>query len=156
MMARFRDTTVRQRLKELGYSKISDFLASHPAVPYETLAPALSTDGSDVIPVQLMSMHCDEALADGDIELLARDSLARAVSAIFPDGWAPDNDRILLLSAEWISPLRTRGLERYRDALLEVYSWVRSHPPHPGWRPTGPDDPIIRQAFEEAWHPKAR
>ena len=149
---RFRDSIIRRRLKELGVRSITEFLAQHPAVPYERLAPTLSTDGSDVLPVQLLSLQCEEALASGDAESVARDSLARSISKLFPDGWedSPD-DLIPRLSADWIGKLETRGLKDFADALQAVHTAIKENQPQLGWRPSGPRDPYIDKVFSIGW-----
>jgi hypothetical protein len=148
----------RQRLSELlqtrGFTSVSQFADVHPLRSLVQLADDLG--GGDVAAVQLETVLLDEARSTGTTERRARDLLAR---------------RLATLSGGWPGPAAGRTREQESQVMAALSGWVpktlpglttahivaigvallRSTELPAGWRPTGPDDPVIVEVFERYW-----
>jgi hypothetical protein len=125
---------------------MSEFLASHPGVPYGELVELL---GRDFAVVQLLVTQLDESKKRNELKRAMADSLARHVNEI-PNGWTGQRDFLTVSALSgWYASVSTRVSDAGADAYLQrvksaLYEQVQ---PPVGWRPEGPDDELIRRAF---------
>lgn len=148
----------RARLQELvrarGYGSVSEFVDAHPLLSLVQLANDLG--GGDVAAVQLETVLVDEARAADIVERRARDLLTR---------------KLAMLSGGWPGPPSARTREEEARVMDALSGWtpqtlpemtadhvvalgtalLRSTTIPVGWRPTGPDDPVVVELFEQFW-----
>jgi hypothetical protein len=142
---------VKRRLREQGFETIKDFLKKHPAVPYVDVVNKIA---SWVAAMQLSRLQMEEAKEQGKLREAAMDSLARNLNAL-PNGWVVDS---ATESQAARAVARTSALiavdgnsPQYDDQMLIVYNALKELNPSIGWRPSGPDDPLIQKAFGRGW-----
>jgi hypothetical protein len=125
-------------------------MARFPGQPYTVLAERL---GGDVAALQLEWMQYEEAEAKGSLRDAAMDSLARDLHAYLPNGWrngAKEDFDTSSAFAVWATRLeqRSANVKAYANA---VWDALEALSPPAGWSPTGPDDPLVKQAFLLGW-----
>jgi hypothetical protein len=141
---------IRARLQETGCESVAAFLGQFPAEPYTKTAERL---GNDVAAFQLEWMQFEERKGENDIRSLAMDSLARDVSAHLPSGWRPsakEDFETAGVYADWVVRLQQAQPEAAPKAKA-VWAALEALQPPVGWKPSGPDDPLIVSAFGKAW-----
>ena len=139
--------------KLLGFSSISEFLASHPATPYEDIGTFFQIA---VAPIQIVRLQLDEAGWAGSIRPAAMDVLPREINRAFPEGWRngenPDFRRASAFSAFMTDIVfDAKATKEMEAAAQRVCDELLKLAPPVGWRPSGPNDPLIQQAFSRAW-----
>jgi len=146
----FEDRVVAAAVK-LGFSKLAEFLASVPGVPYCIAAHRLG----GFPPIQVVVAQFREARQCGTVREAAQDSLVREIAEFLPNGWGiatnTEFQRARAL-ASWSSSVKVTGrceacapqVRAISDAL-----WSLSIPIE--WKPSGPNDPIIESLFEQHW-----
>lgn len=141
---------IRDRVGERHFASVTAFAESRPTATLVELADELGAE--DVAAVQVEALLRDEARETSSIHRFARSMLVREVHHFFPDGWMR-GDRVEWnragVWAKWVSRL---GQEQ-KSAAERVWDSLESHVPL-GWLPSGPDDPIIMQAFTEGGFPE--
>lgn len=95
-----------------------------------------------------------------DLRRHAMDSLARALSAEFPDGWNQEAGSAARRARAWMrwhtlqaqteAQSGTPG-EASEERLQAVWVALKDAEPPCGWRPVDGGDPIIGRAFAAAW-----
>jgi hypothetical protein len=136
-----------------GFSSITELLASRPGVPYEDVVSLFQTP---VAPIQIVRLQLEEAGWEGGIRPAAMDVLPRVINRAFPEGWQngenPDFRRAsafsafmtgIVFDAKATKEMETKA-QQVCDELVKIV-------PPVGWRPSGPNDPLIQQAFSRAW-----
>lgn len=143
---------ILERIGELGFASIADFLAAAPAQPYPGIAAML---GAWIAPIQVISLHFSEARRNGTVREAAMDSLARSIVERFPDGWGIGEDpawQCTSALASWISELvATGGFVDLQPVLLAIARDLELSQPATGWVPSGVLDPVICAAFDRHW-----
>src|SRR5262249_16186394 len=137
------------RVRSLGYSKISVLLAAMPSRPYVEIARRL---GSNVPPIQVLAVQFREAKAEGTVREAAKDSLAPRITDELPGGWGIGENaeyRMASALADWASSVTVSG--ECDDLEPTINGIMRSFRAPTGWLPNGPDDPIIEAAFSGLW-----
>ena len=146
---------VLSRLRIQGFETVRDFLKRYPAKPYTHLVKMIAPW---VAAMQLTRLQMEEALREGRLRDAAMDSLTRNLNEL-PDGWVPDGEtesRAAAAAAHSTTLIVIDGRSpKLRSTMLEVYRVLKGMRPPIGWRPAGPDDPLIVEAFEQAW-PRSR
>jgi hypothetical protein len=145
----------KQRLLDLvqvrGYTSVSEFVDAHPLRGLVQLANDLG--GGDVAAVQIETALVEEARSTGRLEPRARDLFCRRLAAL-SDGWpGPATQRTEDQEARarralsgW--PPHTMP-ELTREHVVSLGKALLSSTELPrGWRPTGPDDPVVVDLFE--------
>ncbi|MCO5172514.1 MAG: hypothetical protein M9894_39960 [Planctomycetes bacterium] len=87
------------------------------------------------------------------IRELAKDILVRRVRENFPDGWDTEEAGLSRRAAalgDWTAEILVHAGEHTRSSLHAVSDAIKRSA-GPGWRPEGPDDPLVYAAFEEGW-----
>ena len=140
---------VGRLVRAMGYPDLQSLLAARPAATYEEVANEI---GHDVAPIQVFVVQFKEAKLANAVREAAMDALAREVMDEFPEGWGiaerADYRRASALG-NWISSIIVSGdCSACGDRLRKL---AHSFRPPAGWIPTGPDDPVIRAAFDEHW-----
>lgn len=140
------DPTARilTRIRALGYASFGDFLNAYPCVPYANLADLLGT--SDVAAVQLEHIHSTLPSSAPERDFAQRDSLSRYLCEALQKGWKAGRyweSRVLGSLANWIVMW---GQEPW---LRRVFGELSGVAPI-GWVPSGPDDPVLREAIDRA------
>jgi hypothetical protein len=142
---------IKTRLHAQGYQRLSEYLRERPAVPYVEIADLLGK--SDVAAFQVAWLHYEEAVKGGNLRQAAMDSLARDVIYHLPEGWKHDSKgdfHTAGVYSNWLNRIEdyAGGIEPVGDAVWQAL--VTLGPPA-GWKPNGPDDQYIVQAFEKGW-----
>jgi hypothetical protein len=75
---------IQQRLNEMGFSSMSEFLAHFPGEPYIQVANRL---GENVAGAQIVWMQNKEATSQHAIKLLAMDALSHELNYHLENGW---------------------------------------------------------------------
>ena len=136
-----------------GFSSLSELLASRPGVPYEDITSLFQTA---VAPIQLVRLQLEEAGWQGGIRPAAMDVLPRVINRAFPEGWRngenPEFRRASAFSAFMTHIVfDAKGTKQMEAAAQQVCDELIKIDPPIGWRPSGPNDPLIQQAFSRAW-----
>jgi hypothetical protein len=141
-------------LKDRGHSSVRAFITSHPEASYPELAQLL---GPSVLPVQVLDMHLREAHTAGRsaYRIAAAESLARQLRALLPQGWSrttsPDVDPEFVNISAWVTWTSALAqVDRDETVISRLWDALNTHA-SPGWRPSSGDDPVIVNAFNEAW-----
>jgi len=162
-MSRGRDVTyARRRLVEhlhaaalkRGHESLSHYVRAYPLRPLSEIGNELCGNGVAGRSVELVLVQ--EATRDGRLEQCARDLLSRALASI-PGGWPGSPSRwtrqhkfcVTRVLMNWLPhgvvDVRTPVLAGITTALLSRVDLV------PGWKPFGPEDPVIADAFQRSW-----
>jgi len=138
------------RLHSLDSSSATELLSRHPGKPYTEVAAEL---GDDVAALQLEWAQFEEALRQNNLRFVAMDSLARDLRDMLPNGWKEvakgdfDTSRVF---GSWSTRL-TMARSELEPQVIAVWSALKDSSPPPGWKATGPNDPIILAAFNKGW-----
>ncbi|WP_095977686.1 NUDIX hydrolase [Melittangium boletus] len=137
-----------KRVRERGFASLTAFAEARPAIPLYALAEELGEE--DVAAVQVLSGLLAEAEQCNQVTRFERDVLVRQLSQSLPNGWPPvmdDSSRFAVAKAlaRWIGYTPEVHQERAR----QVMAAILARPPHPGWRPLGPDDELIRMFWPD-------
>jgi hypothetical protein len=145
----------RARLRELlaarGFERLTDFANIQPTATLRTLAHELGP--GDVAPIQVQWALVDEARAAGQLEGCVRGLLCRHLRES-AEGWPSNRDwdaqehvRNALIAWEGCLPE-----EGYAQVLAKMTRAMLNTVDIPaGWQPSGPDDQIIVELFEQFW-----
>jgi hypothetical protein len=140
---------VMASVRTAGFARLNDFLASIPCLPYKTVCERLV---GDFAPAQIVSLQYREAKELGKVRGAAKDALCRHICKRLPSGWGvgnnPDFQQASAL-ASWSSELTVTGecssFEVFANKILDDFQAPF------GWKPSGPDDPVIEAAFDRLW-----
>jgi hypothetical protein len=138
---------------ELGYTDMFTFVRAYPTEGFYDLGKRLD----DLAPPAMLSiLYYRDAVLCGDIRSAAIDGLIRSFHDICPAGWnnprpglMPEINEINLIST-WEVELKAVD-ERFPPLAQAVFNAIWYSYPPKGWKPTGPEDPIIQRAFEIGW-----
>jgi len=145
----------RQRLLDIvqarGYTSVSEFVDAHPVADLVQLADDLGR--GDVAAVQIETALVDEARSTGEVERRARDLFSRRLGAL-SDGWpgsvtertADQEARATRALGGWAPHTLPEVTTEHVVALAKAMLSSTELPC--GWRPTGPDDPVVVALFE--------
>lgn len=142
-------SNVTQAVQSLGYCDLTDFLQSMPAKPYSAVVATLK---SRFAPAQIVSVQYREARQSGTVRNAAKDALCRHIVKRLPEGWSQkENAEYERVSAlvDWSTEMQVTGGCSELEGLLKTFR--RSFTAPEGWIPTGPDDPVITEAFDKYW-----
>jgi hypothetical protein len=138
----------------LGFANVEDFLKQFPAEPYIDVVRRIAPW---VAAMQLSRLQMEEAFSTGLMREAAMDSFARNMNSL-PNGWVFDSEtdsRAAGACANTSTAVVIDGHSpQFRGHILEVYKVLKSLQPPLGWRPSGPDDPLIQKAFSVGWPAK--
>lgn len=138
-------------VESLGFTNLSDFLASMPSQPYSEVAKRIG----QVAPIQVIATQFREARSAGRIREAAKDCLCRNLAEKLPNGWGigenADWQSVRALSS-WSSEIQVTGeCAELKPTLLAVGKALRDVQPPQGWTPITPADPIIESIFDSQW-----
>lgn len=143
---------LRDELRSKGYESITSFLSQFPAEPYVDVARRIAPW---VAGMQVSRLHMQEAKLSGQLRAAAMDALARDLNWRLPDGWVPDStteSRAAGAAATSTTSVVVDGdAPHFKPRMLEVYKGLKACEPAVGWKPSGPDDPLICDAFARGW-----
>lgn len=131
-----------ERVQARGHESLTDFAEAHPTLPLEKLADALGE--TDVTAVQVFSGLVAEAERNRRVTRLVRGQLVRELAESSPEGW-PE----VMNEAQRFKIAKALGLwsaytpETHEKRVEQARATLRATPPPPGWRPLGPDDPLL-------------
>lgn len=136
-------TRVEDRVRQRGFSSVTQYAQNRIGVPLLELADELGPD--DIAAAQITLLLIEEALRAGDIRNAARDLLVRQLRVALPAGWSnPLNEstrsEVAGAIADWYS-----DLEDYidRDNMRAAGRELLAAQLPLGWRPAAPDDAIV-------------
>lgn len=147
---------LRALLASHGYSSLGGYADANPLASLDALADALGI--ADIGAVQLEGQLLREAVQERQIDRRARDLLSRRLASL-PGGWpgppkarnADEETRSMQALASWF-PIGFAT--EYQVAIIKVALEMLSHPELArGWRPSGPNDPVLVRLFEKHWQP---
>jgi hypothetical protein len=143
---------IHRALRERGFETASEFLERFPGESYLTVVNRIAPW---VAAMQLINLQMREARTAGTLRAAAMDGCARNLNDRLPEGWMESSNAesslagaLAGVSASLTVDAESPELARRLDG---VYKALRSLCPPVGWRPSGPDDPIIREAFDRGW-----
>ncbi len=138
------DVKVRlyERVRARGHESLTAFAEARPTSSLVELAEELGKD--DIVAVQVFSGLVAEAERSRRVTRLVRGQLVRELSQHLTSGWPLVLDEetrfdVAHALARWgtyTPDTHQERVNRVGDALLRT-------PPPPGWRPLGPDDPLL-------------
>ncbi|HVG61865.1 MAG TPA: NUDIX hydrolase [Hyalangium sp.] len=132
-----------ERVREQGFTSLTAFAEARPATPLHVLAEELGKD--DLTGVQVLSELLAEAEQRKQVTRFMRDVLVRLLSESLPDGWpAVMDDEARFAVAEALGSWSAYTPETHKERARQVRAALRTTPPPPGWRPSGPDDELLR------------
>lgn len=127
------------------------------SLPMASLAELASTLGGSRFALEQRLVA--EAEARGTIEHCARDLFARALRDEFPNGWQPNVPECSAAAAGQMYGVASIFLilltalpETYHGAVERVELAIGSVELPAGWKPEGPEDPILIELFGSCWH----
>jgi hypothetical protein len=133
---------IKERVKELGYNSIFEFIDTYPAESYSDLAKMLSVD-KDVAPVQVAKMHALASLERCKKGAII-DSFCRRINEDLPNGWGIGKyweSRLMGSLSMWEGMWdELANLENFDEILFEIS-------PTQGWKPNK-DDPLVQDIFK--------
>ena len=132
-----------ERVRERGYTSLTAFAEARPSASLVALAEELGAD--DVNAVQVFSGLVAEAeQSPRRLLRLIRGQLVREMSESLPNGWpAVMDDSARFAVAETLSTWSAFTPEPQYERVSRAGDALLANPPPPGWRPLGPDDPIL-------------
>lgn len=143
---------LRARLRTLGFDSLRDFLEDGPGVPYVQVAKRL---GDEFAAAMIVGVQSAEAQASGEWRWFAMDALARIANDRLRRGWGEGRhfeSNLAGVWAEWSYTIAGTDRDSEKlDLLRKAWSTLTHLPIPTAWMPTGPDDPILRAVFSEAW-----
>lgn len=143
---------VAQSVRRLGFGSMPQFLGTMPARPWAEVARCL---GDHIAPIQIVSVLYAEAKPLGKIRDAAKDALCREIVEELPDGWGVSENadwKAALALGTWTSNIMVTGQCPELEPILDrIVDRIRDNPPPAGWRPSGPDDPLITSIFDAEW-----
>jgi hypothetical protein len=143
---------LQRALRDAGFESASEFLRQFPGESYLTVVNRIAPW---VAAAQLINMQMQEARASGTLRQAAMDGCARNLNDRLPDGWMEGGEVESLLASALagVSASITVDAESPESArrLEGVYKAIKSLSPPVGWHPSGPNDPIICNAFAQGW-----
>jgi hypothetical protein len=129
------------RLRTAGFSSATAYAEAYPTRTLVELAHQLG-DG-DVAGVQIEWLMKEDAEADPvQFVRFASSLLVREIWESMPEGWG-ENAQLARVYGSWSAALGD-PYDAHRD---RVFDWLMENAPA-GWRPTGPDDPLLAEAFK--------
>jgi hypothetical protein len=132
------------------FRSVTAFADSRPTDTLKQLSEELASEND--VAGQLESLLRYEAQETGRVHRFARSALARQVHEHFPQGWMR-GDRADWYRASVYSDWRGCVGEEYNAPTDRVWDSLKKIA-RVGWLPSGPDDPIIVQAFREGRFPE--
>lgn len=140
-----------ERVQALGFASLGDYLAARVGVPYTDLADEL---GSGVLGLHIAALQMKHA---ANPRAAAADALVRALRQVLTKGWdltdaaepgvSPEFVNITAWSY-WTSLLE--GVRPEEEILDRLWDTLRRGA-KPGWLPRTADDPVLKNAFDQAW-----
>lgn len=137
-----------------GFRSLTDYADS---LPMASLAELASNLGGSLFALEQRLVA--EAEARGTIERCARDLFARALRDEFPNGWQPNVlERSAAVAGQMYGIasifliLLSALPEAYHGAVERVELAMGSVELPAGWKPGGPEDPILIELFGTCWH----
>jgi len=132
-----------ERVRERGYDSLTAFAEARPTASLLALADELGPD--DIAAVQVFSGLVAEAERSRKVTRLVRGQLVRELAEALPHGWPAVLDdanrfKVAVALARW----GTYTPETHEQHVERAKAALRASPPHPGWRPLGPDDELLR------------
>lgn len=139
--------------QSIGYRDLTHLLNSMPAKPYAKVVLALN---DQFAPAQIVSVQYGEAHKAGTVRNAARDALCRHIVKRFPDGWhvgeKAEWQAIRAISSWSSEALATGNCKEFESRFDNIGDHLlKDACPPKGWIPTGPDDPVITEAFDKYW-----
>jgi hypothetical protein len=145
---------------EFGFHSILDLMRAFPREPVGKLyrficRPADPNSGCHVGFARFQDAIFSEAIARGQVRWVARDLLVRWLCEYLGKGWAVGKkakNRRAKASAQCFVPYHGSADFDAKAKLGDaIWQALEDLGPPADWRPTGPDDPVIVKAFDQAW-----
>lgn len=144
-------TRLERLLREQGFESVSGFLERHPAEPYVDVVKRIAPW---VAAMQLSRLQMQEAKREGTLREAAMDAFARELNWL-PEGWIPDSASESRAAAAYAHASTLVELDgespQFSGQMSEVYDALKALQPPIGWRPSGPNDPLIQEALARGW-----
>jgi len=142
---------LRRDVRRKGFDSVAEYLGACPGKDYVKAAEDLGGYAA----LQLLSVQMDEAGQSGTIRDAASDALVRFFRSRLRRGWAKGFHAVyntVCVHADWVVALTEgEGYAELRPLLDRVWRSLEELSPPVGWVPASPEDPYIRQAFDEGW-----
>ena len=143
---------LQDKVRTTGFRNLGDLLARMPAQPYESVAQLL---GTNVAPIQIVSLQFEEARAGNALRHAAIDCLCRNLCEQLPLGWGRGENsdfRNGLALSSWITEIEVTGkCPHLAPRLLAIAKDIRASSPPDGWKPVDTADPLINAVFAKHW-----
>jgi Domain of unknown function (DUF4375) len=143
------NSAIAAALAKAGHSDLFTWAEAAPTVSVRDLATRL---GLGIAPVELEQLIGDSARGAGCYDRFLRMQVGRRVAEYFPDGFAVSVRKEYGLSAAWAM---CAGLFDPTHRGVARAMWMRLEDmlaQHGAWVPTGPDDPLLIDAFAgQSW-----
>lgn len=142
------------KLRTLGYHLMWEFVEAHPTDGFLQLARRLAPP---MLPLAMLTtMYYRDGHDMGDFRGAALRGLLRGLWDETPNGWKNYDERLtsgiyeIDLFVSWREELCAVDASVEPLAKAVGRALWHSSPPK-GWSPAGPDDPILRAAFDLGW-----
>jgi hypothetical protein len=139
-------------LRKQGFETVNDFLQVHPAEPY---IKVVSRIAPWVAAMQLERLQMQESKRQGTVRDAAMDAFVRELNGRLPTGWVPDSateSRAAGAFAAATTLIEINGESpEFRSQMFAMYKTLQELKPPLGWRPSGPNDKLIQEAFAHGW-----
>jgi len=138
-------------LAERGFANLTAFARTRPNATLGALAAEIGV--GDVAPIQVQWVLFEEAKSSGALRPFATDLLARRlheVDAGWPAGTTYGEQKAVRHQlVAWQGCLRDEAEEAKLAQVTRALLDATDIPA--GWKPSGPDDPVIMAVFERYW-----
>jgi hypothetical protein len=138
---------------KLRCKSLPEFLEQHPFETYLELASILD---SQIAASQIYGEQIRIAVVSNTLRSTAADCLARCLRQHLKRGWGVGmhvQRQTAAAYAQWKSILLNHSTScAISPQLLDaVWNALKSIVPFAGWKPSGREDAVIRQAFQKGW-----
>ena len=141
------------RLQTQGFATLTDYLRQNPTISYLEIADLFGKE--DVAAFHVEWLHFEEAVKQAKFRDAAIDSLIREIAHHLPNGWKEEvrgDFDTASVWGDWIVRLENYA-SNVRPIASSVWSDLLESEPPVGWKPQGPEDKRITQAFDKNWPP---
>lgn len=143
---------IHSKIRSMGFGSVSLFMNAHPGLTYSEAASRIS---DEVATAQLVMLHLEDGVRDGNFLICAADCFARRIRGHLKRGWGNGVNceyQTASAMADWQADITCKVIqteldeataERVAFALRDIVK------PPQGWLPLDGTDPLLRRSFTE-------
>jgi hypothetical protein len=144
--------TLMTQIRSRGFASATAYAESRPLLSLNNLVEDLGLPPAAAYGLERDLI--DEAEQNGRMDQCARSLFVRDLRVELPDGWPAPSDgdpTRLIQRAKAFASLAFALPQVYAPALHRVRNAMERADIPGGWLPTGPEDPVLMEAFTSHW-----